>query len=99
MTIPAAIFGIILSTCYGAFFHFWKGGSLGKLALYLIIAWAGFWAGHGLGALLKWTFAAIGPLNTGMATLGSAAFLFIGEWLSRVEITRKPALKKKNPPR
>jgi len=38
---------------------------------------------------LDWTFAAIGPVNAGMGTLGSAIFLFVGEWLGRVEVVRK----------
>jgi len=38
---------------------------------------------------LKWDFAAVGPINTGMATFGSAVVLFFGEWLSRIEVTRK----------
>jgi hypothetical protein len=37
--------------------------------------------------LIDWRFASIGPLNVGLATLGSAAFLLVGEWLSRVEVT------------
>ncbi len=89
MTIPAILFGIVLSSAYGTAFHFWKGGSLSKLILFLVFAWAGFWAGHILGEQLGWHFAAIGPLNGGMATLGSAAALFGGEWLSRVQVTRR----------
>ncbi len=87
MTFPAIIFGIILSTIYGSAFHFWKGGRISRLFLYVILSWLGFWIGHGIGSLIGWTFAAAGPINTGMATLGSAVFLFVGEWLSRVEIT------------
>jgi hypothetical protein len=89
MTLPALILGILLSTAYGTAFHFWKGGSLGKLVLFVALAWVGFWSGHILGGQLGWRFAAIGPINAGMATLGSAVVLFIGEWLSRVEVTRK----------
>jgi len=89
MTFPALIFGILLSTAYGTAFHFWKGGGLGKLILFVILAWVGFWAGHIVGGELGWRFAPIGPINTGMATLGAAAVLFAGEWLSRVEVTRK----------
>jgi hypothetical protein len=87
MTFPAIIFGIILSTIYGSAFHFWKGGGISRLVLYIILSWLGFWIGHGIGSATGWTFAAAGPINTGMATLGSAVFLFVGEWLSRVEIT------------
>jgi hypothetical protein len=89
MTIPAILFGIVLSSIYGTVFHFWKGGNMKKLLFFLALAWAGFWVGHGVGWLLDWSFAAVGPLNAGMATLGSAVFLFGGEWLGRVEIIRK----------
>ncbi len=89
MTLPALVFGIVLSSIYGTAFHFWKGGSLGKLVLFVVLAWVGFWAGQIAGDRLGWHFAAIGPLNAGMATLGSAVVLFGGEWLSRVQVTRK----------
>jgi hypothetical protein len=89
MTLPAILFGIVLSTTYGTAFHVWKAGSLKKLFLYVILSWLGFLIGHIAGGLLHWNFAAVGPINTGMATLGSAVFLVLGEWLSRVEIARK----------
>jgi hypothetical protein len=89
MTIPAVLFGIVLSTTYGTAFHVWKGGSLKKMLLFVLLAWLGFLAGHIVGGLTGWSFAAVGPINAGMATLGSVLFLFVGEWLSRVEITRK----------
>jgi hypothetical protein len=89
MTFPAIVFGIILSSIYGTAFHFWKGGGLSKLALYILLSWLGFWIGHGIGNAIGWTFAAAGPINAGMATFGSAVFLFFGEWLSRVEISTK----------
>ena len=89
MTLPAIVFGIVLSTLYGTAFHFWKGGSLNRLFLYIILSWLGFWIGHIVGGALGWSFAAAGPINAGMATLGSLIFLFVGEWLSRVEVTRK----------
>jgi hypothetical protein len=89
MTLPAIFFGIILSTIYGTAFHFWKGGSLNRLILYILLSWFGFWIGHIAGVALGWSFAPAGPINAGMATLGSVIFLFVGEWLSRVEITKK----------
>lgn len=89
MTFPALLFGIVLSSAYGSAFHFWKGGSLKRLLLYVLLAWLGFWLGHAAGASLGWDFAAVGPVNIGTATLGSAIFLFGGEWLGRVEITQR----------
>jgi uncharacterized membrane protein YeaQ/YmgE (transglycosylase-associated protein family) len=89
MTIPALIFGIFLSTLYGAAFHFWRGGDKKRLILYILLGWAGFWLGQILGTKLGWSFADVGPLNLGMATLGSALFLGIGYWLSLIEVDRK----------
>ena len=89
MTVPAFVLGVLLSTFYGAAFHFWKGGGLGRLVLYLILGWVGFWAGHLLAAQLKWSFDSMGALHFGSATLGALAFLTVGYWLSLVEVERK----------
>jgi hypothetical protein len=89
MTFPAIVFGFVLSTIYGTAFHVLKGGKLGRIFLYVLLSWLGFWIGHFVGAKLGWDFAAIGQVNAGAATLGSLVFLLIGEWLSRVEITQK----------
>jgi len=101
MTFPAILFGIVLSSVYGTAFHFWKGGSLKRLLFFVILSWVGFWVGHIVGAHLAWSFAATGPINSGMATIGSLVFLFGGEWLSRVEISRSRSSSpnKKIPPR
>ena len=102
MTFPAVLFGIVLSMVYASAFHFWKGGSLARILVYVIISAVGYWTGHLVGARLGWSFWTIGPINNGMATLGSLIFLFAGEWLSRVEINEKrlmPGNNKKNPPR
>ncbi len=89
MTIPGLLFGILISTLYGAAFHLWRGGGFGRLVLYLILGWAGFWIGHILGNLMHWSFASVGPLNFGVATLSSLVFLGIGHWLSQVEIEKR----------
>jgi len=101
MTIPAILFGIILSTIYGAAFHFFKGGSLARLVGDIILSWLGFWSGQIAGSMLGKSFWIIGPIDTGMATLGSLIFLFVGDWLSRVEVRKNntPAPNKKYPPR
>lgn len=82
MTIPSVLYGILFSTMYGAAFHLWKGGKFSRLVLYILLSWVGFWIGHILASILGWTFLSIGPLHLGMATLGSALFLFVGHWLS-----------------
>jgi hypothetical protein len=89
MNLPILLLGIVLSTLYGAIFHFWKGGSLYHLFLFLVLSWMGFWVGHIVGGLIKFSFGAVGMLNTGMATIGSAIFLFVGQWLSLIDVQRK----------
>lgn len=89
MTLPNLLFGFTLSTLYGAAFHLWRGGGAGRLLLNLILGWVGFWIGHFAAGQLGLTFANIGPLNLGSATLASLVFLGVGHWLSLVEIERK----------
>ncbi len=82
MTLPAFLFFSLLGLLYGTLFHLWRGGSAGRLLLYVLLSWCGFWIGHALGAYLGWTFLRVGPVNLGMASLTSAAFLALGYWLS-----------------
>jgi hypothetical protein len=84
MTLPAFLFGIIISTLIGALFHMWRGGRLWRLVLYLILSWIGFWCGHFLGEKIQWTFWSIGPLRLGMAIFGSFIVLGVGYWLSLI---------------
>ena len=89
MNLPILLLGFVISTFYGAIFHFWRGGSLIRLLLYLVLSWIGFWLGHFIGGLLGFTFWPIGVLHAGMATIGSVLILIIGHWLSLVDIQRK----------
>ena len=89
MTLPAFLLGFIISTLYGAAFHFWRGGKAGRLLLYLILSWVGFWFGHFLAVRLGLAFGSIGPLHLGLATVGSVVFLVVGYWLSLAEREKK----------
>ena len=81
MTLPSILIGIVISSLYGAAFHLWRGGNLGRLLLFLILAWFGFWLGHILGYLFGWDFLSLGPLNFGVATLVAILLLGFGSWL------------------
>lgn len=89
MSIPAIFLGLILSTLYGSLFHLWRGGNAGRLLLYLILAWIGFWLGQLMGNYLNVSFDMIGQLHVVIATLGSVIFLAIGYWLSLVQVENK----------
>jgi hypothetical protein len=86
MTLPSIIIGIVVSSLYGAVFHLYRGGGFGRLILYLVLAWFGFWIGHFIGNRLGWIFFNLGTLNLGMATISAAIMLFFGHWLSLVEM-------------
>ncbi len=84
MPIPTILLGVVLSTLYGAAFHVLRGGGIGKLFFYLLLAWIGFWIGDQLGVYFGWTFWSVGVLNAGAATLMSLGLLLIGEVISRL---------------
>lgn len=89
MTIPAFAFGLLISSLYGAVFHLWRGGGVGRLLLYLLLSWLGFWIGQLMASRLGWTFGSVGPLHLGLATISSFLFLLLGYWLSKVEVQKK----------
>jgi len=89
MTIQGYLFGAVIATLFGALFHLWKGGKLGRLILYILLSWFGFWIGHFLGESLGWDFAKVGGLNLGMAILGDVLVLGVGYWLSLVQVEKK----------
>lgn len=82
MTTGFWIFAFILSTLYGAGFHFWQGGTARQLLFYLLAAWVGFAAGHVAGAYLGITWLSAGSLNIVPASLGSVIALFAARWLA-----------------
>jgi hypothetical protein len=84
MPIPTIVFGVLLSSLYGALYHLIRGGSLRRLLFFLVLSWAGFWLGDLLGWSLGWNFASAGLLNAGMGTVVSLAFLLIGDFVSRI---------------
>jgi hypothetical protein len=88
MNIPSIILGFAISTLFGAVFHLLRGGNLGRLILYIILAWIGFWSGHLIGDRIDWNFGKLGQLHLGMAGIGTIFTLLIGYWLSLVEKTR-----------
>lgn len=90
MSIPTLFLGLILSTLYGSIFHLWRGGNAGRIFLYLVLSWVGFWLGHLIGNYLGVSFDLIGQLHIVLATLGSLIFLAVGYWLSLVQVETKP---------
>jgi len=89
MSIPTLFLGLILSTLYGALFHLWRGGNAGRLILYILLAWIGFWLGQLVGNLANVSFDTLGQLHLVVASIGSIVFLIVGYWLSLVQVERR----------
>lgn len=84
MTMPNFIFGTLISIFFASAFHLWRRGGGGKLLAYLLLSFVGFWTGHLLGTVIELDFMILGPLNLGLALIGSIAALFIGQYLSEI---------------
>ena len=78
-TASALVLGFLLSTAYGAGFHFLIGGPARRIILYLLAAWMGFAIGHLLGDLLNIELFKLGALYLFTASLG-AWIALIGSW-------------------
>jgi hypothetical protein len=85
MITPASVFSFFVATFLGAAFHFWKGGSGGRLILYLVISWIGFMIGNWLGTSRDIPFLMIGPISGGFGSLGSLVLLFFTSWIIQLD--------------
>ena len=96
MSVPTLILGLILSTLYGALFHLWRGGNAGRLLLYLVLAWVGFWLGQLLGNILHLSFDTLGQLT--FTQFNFRKFYFtIYRSLAKFRPGRQESWLKKNP--
>ena len=89
MTLPSILIGTLIASLYGALFHLWRGGNLGRLLFYIILSWISFWVGHIAGNAWGWNFLSFGPLRLGTATLSNLIFLWLGDWLSITDSDNK----------
>jgi hypothetical protein len=91
MPIPTIVFGILLSTLYGAIYHLLRGGNTKTMLILILLAWIGFWLGDTLGWYMGWSFAGVGNLNAGMGTVLSLTFMLIGDLVMRLARAAKTA--------
>lgn len=85
MSAATLLLGFIIAILLGALFHLWRGGSAGRLLLYLVLSITGFWIGQFAANFLNWNFDKLGQLHLGFSILGSLLILFFGHWLSLID--------------
>ncbi len=81
MTLTTLIFGGLIATLYGALFHLIRGGGIGRMFMYIILSWVGFWAGQFLAEQQNWNIFKIGTLHLGIATISSLVVMIMGHWV------------------
>ncbi|HAF49380.1 MAG TPA: hypothetical protein DCL08_09130 [Anaerolineaceae bacterium] len=86
MTFPAVVFSFFIAMMFGSLLHLWRGGSLGRLVLYLVFSLIGFFGGHFLAGMLGIEFLDLGTIHLGMGILGSLLLLALVYWLSLVDL-------------
>jgi hypothetical protein len=85
MTLPALLFALLIALLCGVLFHLLRGGNGWRLLLYFGLSILGFAVGQGISDWRGWHLLMFGALDLGMGLIGSALFLALGEWLSRIE--------------
>jgi hypothetical protein len=85
MITPSFVFSFLLASFWGAAFHFWKGGSGGRLLLNLILSWIGFFLGSRVGISWDISFLMIGSISGGFGSLGSLILLFFSNWIIQLD--------------
>jgi hypothetical protein len=88
MTLPTLIFGFLISTLLGAVLHLILGGGLGRLVLYLILGWIGFWSGQAIASHFGWSFDRLGQLHLMTASILCVLFILVGYYLSLIQKER-----------
>lgn len=83
MMMPAVIFCVLAASLYGCLYHFFRGGNLFSLIVYIIVSNAGFFLGQYIGELLGAGFFELGTINFGVGSIFSWLLLGISGWINR----------------
>lgn len=77
----ALVLGFLLAGIYGGVFHLIFGGSIRRIALYLVVAWAGFFIGQFVGDFFNFELLKLGKVHLISASVGAWLALFATSWL------------------
>lgn len=83
VTLPAALFGLVIALLAGALFHALRGGNGWRLLLFLGLSIVGFVVGQLASKFFGWGVYKFGMLDIGLGVVGSAVVLLAGNWLIR----------------
>jgi hypothetical protein len=98
MTLPGALIAFVIASVIGLIYHLFRDGGFRRLILYVIVAWVGFFAGHGIGGLLRWNTLRFGSLNILPAVLITCIALIVAEILAGPRPRPRSSSRKPRPP-
>jgi hypothetical protein len=79
---PSGVFSFLLSSLYGAVFHFIWGKRWRDLAVYWVAAVLGFVIGQIVFDLLGFSLYMVGQVRVVESTIVSCVCLFVAKWLN-----------------
>lgn len=79
--LPSLVFSLLLSSLYGAVFHFVWGKRWRDLVVYWVVGVLGFAIGQALFVLLGFSVYMVGEVRVVEATVTSWVCLFVARWL------------------
>jgi hypothetical protein len=82
MNLPTIYLGLLIASLIGLVFHAVRGGTLGRLLLYVVTAWVAFFLGHALAALMGWDAGRLGGLNLLPAIVATVIGLLLAALLA-----------------
>ncbi|HEY60950.1 MAG TPA: hypothetical protein G4N92_09775 [Anaerolineae bacterium] len=82
MTLPAFFFGSLIASLIGSIIHLIFGGNIKRIVSYIFFSWVGFWIGNTVSSHLNIQILLYGPVDFGMAAIGSCLLLAFIYWLS-----------------
>ncbi|NMC46485.1 MAG: hypothetical protein GYA52_06585 [Chloroflexi bacterium] len=83
MTLPAFLFGSLISIFIGSLFHLIAGGNFRKFVLFIFFAWFGFWLGYYLSNRIAFNIWQLGLFDMGFCVLGSILTLLFIYWIDK----------------
>ena len=81
MNLPAFFFGSLIACLIGSIFHLIFGGNIKRILIYMFFSWVGFWLGNAVGSHSNIQILLLGPVDIGMAAIGSFLLLAFIYWL------------------
>ncbi len=77
VTLHGFVLGLTIASSCAFLFHILRGGTLKRLAIYMLSAWIGFFSGHILSELINWQLLRFGSINLFPALLGAILSLVL----------------------